>query len=857
MPSPPPAPAARHPDGFSPASAGAAWRVAAAGGLSALLLLALLLPWWRNHSLLRDFCDYGLVIAGAGRMQLGEHPYVDFQTPIQTLQFFLAAFAERLWGARYLSLTYANAVFITASFGGMTLLLARRAGLVLALFLSAAVVAASFAQHTIVWYNAMGVGWLALVVWAAAEPAALTRRGAWRPVLICAALWAGGMTKLTFQVASLAFAIAFALRAGWLKQIRWRTAAALVAAYALAGVVAPVVTELAATGATFGQWIDNVILLAGRSRIAMLANIATPGFYLHTPHDYYRPMHFAFAGAWGAAVLAAVTFAVATRRCRLASGRVPALVSLLVLFAGGWVCSGVLLATNMDIAYVSAAVWLVIATGIALTDLAADGRIARPARILLGCGAATLLIPAWVDGWNGTRALWGHSPLVRSELVPTDDLPPEFAYLRGMRIPPEMQRTLEAFAKTHAALCADRVPPAAFYFVNATDWLVRAYPEARHPGLPLWLADGTTISAATEGRLAQRLDEGGDIRVVVSELAWDYWLPQCTRVLHDRYRVLPAGERFRVYRVRHDLWPPLDFAASLNWNLYPNQMEEHGGQLAVLPWGGSSHFLGGWESYWLQFRFGLYRLEGEMVAQLRPGAVPPQEAVMHVYACDGDKLSPIWEERIELTGQAPAVARKFSVSPGGRPVRLAVQLPDGATVNAGWYRLRTVQAAALSPTGPWPMDRRLAPQSLDAGQRAALLGPDAAVGALDGFGAAGFGLAHPAGGPACATTGPAEIWLRLDRAAGHVTGEYGFDARAPVSSGEPAQTRFCVIYYKSGRFEVLHWKELRPHPAGDREAHQFSIPVPEGVGWIGLVTMPLGSPPPAPNRVWWRNVRFE
>ena len=46
-------------------------------GLAGLVMLAgglVLLPWWRHHSYIRDFYDYGLVIAGVGRIAGGERP---------------------------------------------------------------------------------------------------------------------------------------------------------------------------------------------------------------------------------------------------------------------------------------------------------------------------------------------------------------------------------------------------------------------------------------------------------------------------------------------------------------------------------------------------------------------------------------------------------------------------------------------------------------------------------------------------------------------------------------------------------------------------------------------------------------
>ncbi len=42
-----------------------------------------LLPWWRNHSYLRDLYDYGVVLEANGRLALGERPYVNFKSPMQ------------------------------------------------------------------------------------------------------------------------------------------------------------------------------------------------------------------------------------------------------------------------------------------------------------------------------------------------------------------------------------------------------------------------------------------------------------------------------------------------------------------------------------------------------------------------------------------------------------------------------------------------------------------------------------------------------------------------------------------------------------------------------------------------------
>ena len=274
--------------------------------------VVLLWPWWRNHALLLDFCDYGLVMAAAGRMHLGERPYVDFITPIQTLQFLAAGVAERFWGARYLSLTYLNGVFIVASFLGIAALLLKRFGAGFALLIAAAIVTASAGQHTIIWYNAMGVVWLTLAACAAAQLESERRGHILKLLVVLGALWVGGMTKVTYQISALAFAGALAIRAGWTKQVSWRTTSLTLLGYLVCGVVAPVVTELIYTGATFTEWMQNVVLLSGRTRTGLLGQMATIQFYLHTPHDYYHPLRFTFAGEWGIALLLVIAGAATT-----------------------------------------------------------------------------------------------------------------------------------------------------------------------------------------------------------------------------------------------------------------------------------------------------------------------------------------------------------------------------------------------------------------------------------------------------------------------------------------------------------------------------------------------------------------
>src|SRR5258708_35060575 len=49
--------------------------------LMVLVALITLAPWWRNHHYLRDFYDYGLVVAGGGRIAAGGRRSLELLPP--------------------------------------------------------------------------------------------------------------------------------------------------------------------------------------------------------------------------------------------------------------------------------------------------------------------------------------------------------------------------------------------------------------------------------------------------------------------------------------------------------------------------------------------------------------------------------------------------------------------------------------------------------------------------------------------------------------------------------------------------------------------------------------------------------
>ena len=821
------------------------WAVAALGVLAGLTVV--LAPWWKNHAALVDFTDYGLVMAAVGRIEAGERPYLDFVTPIQTLQFTVSWWAEKVAGARYLSLTYANAVFIALSFVGLVAALWRRLGVVTAMVVAAAVVGASSSQHTIVWYNAVGTTVLGVVV---GVLAVRPREGRWGAVAIgCVwfALWVGGMTKLTYQVAALAFAWTLTFRAGWQGEISWRRARLTMIGHFVFGVIAPVATELAWTGATLEQWFYNVIVLPAGYRTNMLWQLATAQFYLHTPHHYYKPLHFTYAGAWGLGLLMIVTAAAAWGIAKARERRVAKSVMLAAIAAGAWICMGVILATNMDISYLAGAAALVFATGIVLAHADVAG-MSRAMRVVLVVASLTLLVPAWEAAWQGTRALWTHEPAARKDMVSADDLPPRFGYLHGMQIPATLHASLVEFHRQAERLKASGVGESGYYCVNAMDWLVRVMPGARHDDLPLWLASGTTTSDADSWRMAERIESDERIQVILSYAGWNYWTSGMTEMLGKNFREERWGPRLHAY-VRDPQVSVFEFSVNTQSNLYWRDVTVSGTEPLVERADNGLFYLGAGGPHRLDFARGLYRFAGELVAAREGAGGDVARATFTVHAREGGALADeIWRDTVELGADERWVARPFAVSPGGRPVTLTVEAVQGTGVRFGWRRLQTEHAGESGDELPRPIERRLEGRQIDT---------RVLWGGGDGVGVEGVahGLVQHAAADGGALEGaaPSEVWVKLGRRIGRLAGEYQYVGDARPEDYGATGMKVTVIYYKSGRFEVMHSRELRPSlNEEDRAAQRFDFGVPEGEGWVALVVTPAPGNAEALGRIAWR-----
>jgi len=778
------------------------------------LLVVVLLPWWRHHAYIRDLYDYGLVIAGVGRLEAGERPYVDFVTPIQSALFLLNWAAERLGGGTFQGMVRGAAVFSVLVTAGLAWAYSRRWPATGALVVAGAVACGSAAQHTLIWHNTVGVACLALVAWQGARAA--RPDGGWAWMLVAAGLWLGGMNKLNFHLVALAVACGWTLRAGWTGGLGARFVGVQLGLWVLAGIVLPVATELAWSGATWSQWGYNVVALPFGHRSGELAHLLERGFLLRSPHDYYGAPTLPGAGflllGWPlVAVLAG------WRGCR---GR-----DRVLLLAGALVAAGsavALLATNFEISHVAVAACLALVAALwAGFDLPARGAwfwagLVAPAALAGGA--------AWGSAWLGQRSQFGHSSAARADYRPLETAAPVFTYLRGTHVPPEMHQSLGLAAQWLPQPEGDgrrRV-----FYGPGIEWLDRVLPSRHHPGLPLWMHQGTSFGPREEHRLARLVGGEGVFLEMYSPVAWAHWPPPVNfevQRYYDQDLLGPVIKRWvRVDRLRPAVRHALEFIHLFGGNVRATDLGSQEEPLGPQRSADGRLFLGVDRGKGVLTLFApTLRLTGEVVVSRTEG--PAGEAVTVEFSAAQRSSVPVpprWRQQVELpAGQAQVVA-PFALDAGGTQVDFTVVVPAAAAakVAAGYRELRITHVG--QEPGPAPRLRPETPEAddpFDPAVRAALLpaGWEPAEIVVRHGRATPEGLELAAGG---------EVWVRAEGVLAEFAGELAVPADAAVGA-------VCrVIWAKAARVEVV---EQGGVSRGERRPFRLWSAEPDG--WFGVI----------------------
>lgn len=780
-----------------------------------------LLPWWRHHGYLRDLFDYGIVIEANGRFERGERPYVDFKTPIQAGFLGLNWLVERVGGGDYRALTRGGAALIVVTVLGLVLLLARRWPAWAAVAVGLAVTVSGASQHTILWHNSLGLFCLAAVTWAAAC-APVARRETWRwHVIVAAGLFLGGINKLNFQLVALAFAGAWAARAGLQRDASWRRVMATIAGLFIVGLGLPVAAELAWTGASLRDWLINVVQLAAGGRAEFLGRILTPAFLFKPIHDYYGTLLLPQAGLAGLLALAAATL-VAAWTVRASLSRLDRwLLPVAVVLASG--AGAALLATNYEIACVGLGAWCVLITSVWLGFGLDGGR----RRVL----AAGLVLPAlivggtaWGTAWQGNRSQFGFSRAPRDSYRLAENAGVAFTYLRGLRLPPEVWHSFELLERTLPAPGSDGLRPV--FYGPGLEFADRFYPAVRVPGRPLWGHWGTSYGPREIEELTAQLVSGRYYKTVVVTIGFEDWPDALRHALQKYYVWHNAGAAMRAWTWRDE--DTVDFAnvfrslERLGGNLDGRRLHFDHRPLGSRRLAGEGFVLGTDRADGaVLVRAPFYRMRGVAVIERLPGAGDgPVHADFKVTRHGAVPEEARWAGRLELPAGQRSARLTFEADGFALPVELwARQESDRAGIYIGFRELEITNAIDAEGDAPTLALKPLAsdqptPEMLGAlfgdvawrPQRLSLRGGRPEVSPA--------GLELSSGG---------ELWLHTDRMTGELAGELSLPRHSPP-------VLFRVVWYKGARVQVLQNGWIQP---GDPTL--FRAWTAEAGGWIGLV----------------------
>ncbi|MFT3829230.1 MAG: hypothetical protein QM691_05925 [Opitutaceae bacterium] len=783
-----------------------------------------LLPWWRNHQYLRDFMDYGLVMSAVAQIEAGLRPYTDFATPVQSATFWLNALAESLGGS-YQAMTWGNAALILVALPLLAWLFARRWPLWAAIPVAWAIVAGSATQHTIIWYNSLGVLCLAAVAAAGALAPVLDRRQLALHAITAAALWLGGTNKLNFHLVALAIAFGWPLRAWLLGVARPGRIFATFAFIGVFGVALPLASELLWTGATPADWWHNVVGLPA-ARAGYFRRLTEAKSYLQPIHDYYGPLLIPQVGLASVALIVAAVGATLFRRAPLTDRFIAPVAGLLALGA-----SLGLLATNHEIGYVALAAGLALAAALQLGFTEGNPRPARLALLLVlpavCCGAAA----GW-SAWQGQRSQFGHSASARAEYRDCASANPELRYLAGTLVPPEFANSLAVAASIVPARNSAGLRPV--LYGPGLEFLERVWPSTKTRGLPLWIAEGTTYGPRESALLSRHLGDPEMVALALTMVAWEQWPEHSFQLLRFNFVARECGSVARAYRRRENFEPPvvsLDLLHIIGGNLHPAFVRSG-------PWttpyraADGRLFLGSARSGTaFSFAAPSNRIAGSAIVQRLPDTRDgPVTVDLFVRYTRPDAPAQAWHQQVTLPQGVAEVSVDYSVDARQQPLDFAAEIPPEAAghVAVGWLspRIQHSQPVAGEPVGLraptgagiWldPAQTSLVPPG---NWRPDAIFARAAVPAGDEFSVS-------AGG---------ELWIRADRPLAEIRATL----HLPDGSSRAHLPCIRLVWYKGGRLELLTQAPLRAED-GKLELRAWSA---EPEGWIGILVDPGANTP--------------
>jgi hypothetical protein len=779
--------------------------------------------WLRNRDILRDLYDYSSVIVAAGKIEVGLRPYSDFRSTMQSATYALNRGVELVFGANYLALTWGG---LLVSLGGgcvLTWLWRRSFGWTVAAMLAGAVAVGGFAQHVVVFYNPIGLLCLAIVAIALAHDPRLWRLNSAAAALACAALVLGGTNKINFHAFTCGLAALLIARGWFLRENTWRDALASAGMLAFCGVVAPLGLELAWTGATLGQWTDNVLLLPSE-RVSFVAEFLRRDIITQPAYDIYH--HFIFKRLTLAGLLLIALTSLGIWRALAGDSERKRAALWLLVAAPVCALGGILLTvTNVESLALTSLTFVVGAA--ALWAALARRMPARAQRLGAGALAAASLLWTVVGGyaaWEGSRVMFGATEPQRASFIRLEDPSPSLAYLRGVRLDAGLYSSLRLTAAELDQLKRERGNLSTVLFGPAMEWLERAHPEAVLRGMPVWYHHGTALRPEDGPWLQERLACRQIDRIVLHP-SWESWPGSFAEFLAKHYRQTSLGPVVRMYEARKAEFPPairpqlparirpLVFCRRTHSNVHINVTRPSPGMtFGASPWG--ELFGSDQRSRW-EWKNGVQMMTGTFAAALNGPVPAPITASWRVLAVGSVGETVLEHGSLTLSTEQPEARVNFELTPFGDALRFEVEIADtdATRLFAGWRDLWVQQAGPSEPQPP--------PAAVDGCEddNDEMMEATTFVRHVRRDHSAQKGGWQPT---------PCEAWRECGIESKpwkvHVSAKRRRDA-----NGSP--TIIVLVWYKGGRIEVL--RELMVNP-DDEQTVELDGWMPEPGGWMGV-----------------------
>lgn len=770
--------------------------------------------------------DYGLVIAASARIEAGQTPYRDFVTPIQSLTLWLNHFAESWWGGTYQAMTLGNGVLIVVSFFGLAAVLWKRLEPWQASLIAGVVVISAVSQHTIIWYNAVGVVGLAAVVWGTAIQPTLSKRGWAIGLAVGTVLMAGGTNKLNFHLLALAIALAWALRAAWMGSASWRAAGATIVTWLAAGLLIPLALELWWSGTDWATWRHSVIDLSIQNRGGLMFALLTPEFYLKPFHDFYGPVWLPQVGLITVVWAAGVTGILIRGRGWLDRAMVAGAAVVMVVGVGA------LLATNHEIVYVTLAVSVALAVALHLgfgepsTHGAKLWVLWAPALIVGFC--------SWWSAWQGQRSQFGFSEAPRKDYVDLAQSSEHFGYLTGTLIPPDQAISLSELQAAVTPRDSDKNYP--HFYGPGTEWLERIWPVVTPPKLPLW-SSPLSYGLREQGALTAALAAPSPFAWFSISKDWYNYLPPSIGEALNLRSTRTELQRLDLYRIRIDEEGEYRFRETdsvqlinqLRGNLSPPDIFLGAGT-SLYGLSDGEQMIGSFRGdvSW-RFTRPINRLSGRVRVERRTEDLSSSVTVrFEIEAAHTPDGVPMWSEVVELPAGEMKIEVSYEVDTRGESVRFTTHMPDDLQGNpfvAGWFMPRIQHSSSRQDEPPALRIFSGHNQIMSAAEVDLWTGAQGdrlqMVHLRDGQSQSGFLSLAPGG----------ELWIKPE------SGVSALELTVSSLSDDksPASPVYRMVWYGGGRLELLHQAAVEGGSAAPNLVRAWAA---EPDGWFGLLIDP-------------------